>query len=613
VGNEDGSSPDFSPRHHTAAADALPKPANETVVSADVEQQQTTYNGVPPSSDKSLTAGLYTPSRIGNDSLTHSLTEAESSSRTPRATTPSDSSCMPVAGNEGSTSTKEEEANLTPEAADIPFPHGRDSELDVVAPPEPAPSATPVHHGNAGGEDSTSEREGRGEGLSSWTEKTDAEQHAVGEDWTEDSSCHTLANGSSSHPDFTSATFLPGGLEQPRDDDKEAMVASHTVTESPHMVNGESASEKLANGTSSLSRSQHGPALPTVSEYLLQLASTKEWADWDIQVNPPGLQPFICPAHRLILLRSPWLQGLMTRQQPDSHYPRNVTNLFPARHVLPEAFEAALRFLYSDSVLSSDGLFPRSPPTDIQPARGPLLDYIVSYWVAGIELGLEPVSSRAEQLLTDFLDWDVAELAVTEATALSSLAALTPARKHMNEDDYVAAGASIMKAVLHFLSTHLHLNSFRLDVTSCSTILPPRLPPLDDNRPRPNPALASIVFGSMPSSATAPPTSPRSEIVTTSSSLENTVASHIFLNLDFANLASLFEDLKQSHAHSAAQLMAQVVNERENRRLKTWSNRAVSNKHRMANSALWDVVGLKESWRDNRLQQERVGFLLPPK
>ncbi|OQU95266.1 hypothetical protein CLAIMM_01498 [Cladophialophora immunda] len=337
-------------------------------------------------------------------------------------------------------------------------------------------------------------------------------------------------------------------------------------------------------------------ALPSLQEHLLLLNATKEGVDILLQVNPTDAQPFVSYSHSVVLFRSLRLRRLVTRQQQaNNNYPSNVISLYPARPIMLTPLK-----LHCAS----------STQTQVHN-----LEYLLSYWVSGIELGLEPVSICAERLLANYLDWDVLEITYRAAMELAN-SPMSSHGKNMIGSDYLVASSSIIKLILQFLATHIDIKNYKLDSTSTtSTIIPSRLPQLDDGRPKHNPALASMVFGSMPSSADMSPSSPQSEILPPASTFKDTVASNILLNVDFENLNVFNNFIQAPTIRDAAttKLMADVVTEREARRQKMYASR-ISNKDRMANSAAWEAVGLKESITEgNVLTRERVGFLVSSK
>ena len=356
-------------------------------------------------------------------------------------------------------------------------------------------------------------------------------------------------------------------------------------------------------------------ALPSLQEHLLQLSATKEGADILIQLNPTNSQPFISYSHSIILYRSLRLRRLLTRQQQaNNSYGSNIVTLYPARYVMPHAFEAALRFLYSDTVLGKDFLVQQHTGADYQTVRVHNLDYLLSYWVSGIELGLEPVAICAERLLSNHIDWDILEITYKYAADLATSPALSH-RKSMTGSEYVVASNSIVKLILQFLASNIDIKSFRLDTSADTHLIPSRLPQLDDGRPRPNPALATMVFGSMPTSADMSPSSSQSESFPAASTFKDSVASNILLNVDFENLNAFNNFIQAPTVHDAAttRMMLDIVTEREARRQKMYSSH-ITNKERMANSVAWEAVGLRESITEtNVLIRDRMGFMVSSK
>ena len=362
---------------------------------------------------------------------------------------------------------------------------------------------------------------------------------------------------------------------------------------------------------SELSDVPNSSRLSSVSQHLLQLSSTKEWADWVLTVNPVGAQTFASYAHGLVLTRSERLRAFMGRAH-NANFTSNLISLGPPQPVVPHAFEAALRFLYSDTVLSSDSLYPKSQSQVLDPVRSNLLTYIISYWVSGIELGLEPVVARSSKLFEDFLDWDVAELAMKEAYELeASVTQGLPEQSLLSS--YADATVRMQQAVLRFCVRSIDPESYGVQSNVQPTIMRSRLGQLEDSRSRHNPALAAMRFGSMPSSADLSPSSTQSETLPVARSVEDQASSSILLNISFGNLEYFAYQLSQSYGWAGVNVLSQVVSEREARRTKVVSNRSVPNKQRMSNSATWDIAGWREFIDDSQVKRERVGFALPTK
>ena len=353
--------------------------------------------------------------------------------------------------------------------------------------------------------------------------------------------------------------------------------------------------------------------LPSLTEYLGHVGASKDYADWILQVHLPSSkdQPFQTYAHTIILLRSPRMRRLMTRPQSNYQgYQANVIELYPPRAVLPHAFESALRFFYSDTIISKDFFLQQPAGADALASRMYALDYILSYWVSGVELGLDTIVDRAETLFSDYLDWDLIETAYKAGDDIAK-SEISSNSKYLTGTDYFALSKSVIRLVLHFLVSRLDVENFNLDITSTSNVLNQHLPQVDETRPRTNPALASMVFGSMPSSAGASPDSPQSSYLETAFTPKDTIASNVLLNLSFEHLHRFSGFLQRRGADVAERIMTEVVNEREARRQKVLNSQSVPNSGRMAHTGKWDVVGHQESFADGVLTQKRVGFLLP--
>lgn len=418
---------------------------------------------------------------------------------------------------------------------------------------------------------------------------------------------------SDDHVNGVASLSSPGEPPQAEESDLGLDLNSQDRNQDPAIPNGDPQSYSKPIDSPSCPQdevSYNQSTLPTIIEHLIQLATTKIWADWVIMVNVQGMQPLATYAHSMVLVRSTRLQLLM--QHGATNAGNHVINMFPPREILPQALEAALRFLYSDTIISEDYAFPKDATPDVRQARANSLNYILSYWIAAVEFGLAPVAARALQLLEGFLGWDVAELVMKEADDLST-AAMQIAEERHTRSDYIGVAAKLRRVVLRFLSRSINAKDFKVEVTATPSVMRSRFALLEEARLKHNPALASMVFGSMPSSADLSPSSPQSESLPVLSSAEDQTASSILLNVDFSDLEYFGNQLCQTKEVHAARIIGVVVDERENRRVKIVSNRAIPSKTRIANSTLWEVAGFREYVHEGSIRRERVGFLAPVK
>lgn len=372
------------------------------------------------------------------------------------------------------------------------------------------------------------------------------------------------------------------------------------------LTNGFSAHSAHDNHVSHVvdgSMSSHLPAQPepavlfSMQDHLLFLASSKSFYDTVIQVNQvdPSYQPSQHYAHSLILYRSEFMAKLIPESDPATQ--ARVISLHPARNVLPHAFEAALRFFYSDQVLTAQGLVPQINYQD-KHVKAQTLDYLMSYWVAGIELGLAPIKARSFDMVKDLVDWDVAELVAKEAQDLRARAEALADLSIQEEVREVAKMLSHM--VSQLIVDRIKLGDFVLDVNAQVTVLPTRFAQLEYSRSN-NPALTGMVFGSLPSNATLSPST-------------MSLASGLMLNMDFADMLVLATTLAAHGTRYGENLMRDVVQQREERRAHVVSSKSIPNKQRLGDSEKWNAAGWKEYMDEyGRLERERVGYLLPPR
>lgn len=368
----------------------------------------------------------------------------------------------------------------------------------------------------------------------------------------------------------------------------------------------EVAPEAIANGYSSYasrtdksshqantSVSSQPPRLPSLQEHLLFLATTKSASDLAIQLNQPdrAYRPTVHNVHSLFLMRSPRIASLAAEY--DQATSMKLLNLFPVRNVLPHAFDAALRFFYSDQTLTAESLLSPQILRDKQ-AKVQSLDYIMSYWIAGVELGLDPIKARAYEFVQQIIGWDTVEVVVKEIQGLRHAEEFLTDGQDKLEIRGIAD--TLLSFVAQLFVEGLNMQEFKLDPNAQVTAFPTRLSHLE-NRPN-NPALSAMVFGSLPSQAMPAPS-------------VSSVASAILLNLSFNELQLLVSELIAWHGTAAQNALQYLIHLREERREQIVSNTAISNKDRLNHSAAWDAAGWKEFIHDGRLDRKRVGYLLP--
>lgn len=411
----------------------------------------------------------------------------------------------------------------------------------------------------------------------------------------------------------TSYAEVNGGLTHFVNGEEDSLPqAVSTEEESRHIPATEEGYGSNGHAHTSFSPQQAGePAtgetMLSLADHLLQMSHNKSWSDWAIVVtHKSDNQTFVCYAHSMMLVRSPRLAKMMERQANSAQ--NSTLTLITPTHVLPHAFEAALRFFYSDTILTAEALFPQEVTPDTRQVRSTILHYILSYWMSGLLLGIYHVSHRASKLLSQFVDWDVLEVLMKEAETLASGIDSETLKSDIDWSDLATQWKNL---ALTACANKTDPRNVRLDSGAASS-LRSRFGVLEDTRGKHNPVLASMVFGSMPSSADMSPSSTQGDTFQQVHSLPDTTLSNILLNADFHDLVYYQLQLEKAWGTAGHQLIADIVSEREHRRQKIVSNQAVPNKVRTVNSTAWDVVGFKEVVVHNgEIKRERVGFLLP--
>lgn len=399
-------------------------------------------------------------------------------------------------------------------------------------------------------------------------------------------------------------------------------------------------------------------SMTTISEHFSRLFLSREWVDWSIEVTSPvkGFSPIGYHAHGVVIARCPALRQKM-RQQLLSNRVDHVIIVSPDRYIQPPAFEAALRFLYTEQLLTRSEVeetFVTGGSDAQKLSREYQFDCALSYWMAGSILGLRAVADQGKKLIVHMLNWDVLEIAFQQALILeerstkfaAELASETPntpksstplsaaspwkSTESSSSEHYTSAtsGAapmfyqypvinetisrSLKRIVYDFISERLDVSTFDVE-NPATTILRSYLPQTheysNNSRHTPNPALSAIRFGAMPlvdEEIVPVPTQPA--IPRTSGQ----ITSAVILNLTFPDLYDLCQTFKEyqitiEQTGKGAQLydwVQQVIGERESRRRKVIESKTVLNQERQSKDQTWHIVG----WEEHvQVSNERVG------
>jgi hypothetical protein len=409
--------------------------------------------------------------------------------------------------------------------------------------------------------------------------------------------------------------------------------------------------------------------VPCISDHLTRLFITKEWSDWSIEVTSPGthLDPVSYLGHGILLARSPTLRKEMQRTL-FSQRMEHVIVISPDWYIQPQGFEAVMRYLYMESLLTVQEVEQMShiaASEDVMPVRDYQHSVILSYWMTGLILKLPLVVDRAVQIFQETLDWDILELALQQGLVLeerafnssgnllntqpntpgSSAAASASAASLPNLSfspshhffpsanvnatrDYryphvnAVMSREIKSIVFKFISQRVDMSNFETDALSATSILTSYLPEIHEytntSRYNFNPALATIRFGDMPPAENEATPATAQWAISRSSAK---VPLAILLNLKYADLREFCLVLK-STADAASDKICEwiqkLIAERENRRRKVLSSKTISNSQRLSEKQTWNVVGCEEyvhvtdePVHDWEICQKWTGFTLP--
>ncbi|CCF39094.1 hypothetical protein CH063_10019 [Colletotrichum higginsianum] len=293
--------------------------------------------------------------------------------------------------------------------------------------------------------------------------------------------------------------------------------------------------------------------------------------------------PVRLPGHRLVLARSQAVRNVLESDGFESSPPgANRTILLQSddRYLRSDAFWMAVQHLYAFPLLdlpepTANGSFTLAGSADDR------FDFALGYAAAGHLLGWQPIVIRGLEIASHSLSWSTIE------RALEFVLGDVPGRASADRHTQFAYGEPVqilMNGVISFL-----INNFPPDFTLDTSVADPeqfaRIPyvpaspaaregsPVDphgpavqDRRPR----AMHIQFGDLAlgsdSSSKGPESTPRSSIRSTLST--------VLINLPFAYLKPALESSGYGNVNGWAsiearhQIMREVVNEREARRLK---------------------------------------------
>lgn len=376
------------------------------------------------------------------------------------------------------------------------------------------------------------------------------------------------------------------------------------------------------------------PIVP-LSIHLLFLLDLKIQCDQQIIVQVPNHvhRIYRFEAHNIILSRAPLLALLLYSERPEGEEGRSINLSWPIGHFSETAFSMALRYLYSDVVVTIDEVrtftLTATNQQQITNWRSSQLIFTVVYWLTGLLLQAEAIGRQAEAIMSSIVDFDVIGVAVDIANQLRKLDDLagqgSPAGhmyptanssngpiaiegpdeadssslRHRRLINHAAAslGNRLYELIFTFFATTTTFESFRLDSSIDQTLIRPLFPITPDVAAhyRSQMPVSSIQFGQfLPQQPTAAHPEPSPQSVGTSHT------SHILLNLQFLDLKAAITIMRrvakdrQVDERLVKDFVRIIIAERHTRRHLAKDDPTISSDERRLNPALWAGIENEE-------------------
>ena len=320
---------------------------------------------------------------------------------------------------------------------------------------------------------------------------------------------------------------------------------------------------------------QNGTAAPAerleespfeLASYLSTQYGNPEFADFILQVRSPESILVSVPVHGIVVVRSPVIAEAIHRSPAPSHRSRDARRLVDVLALDPlttrDSLEEAFRVLYGAPLISAQtflyGLGPymyesdqASPSNDAQRRMRQALSYIA----AARTFQMPSMQARGVEIARMLLRWDTVDQ-VLQYVLAASPAPRSRADAQDSDDPFIA---TLLKYALDFIAYTFPVD-FKLYTIAPEFKQVPRLPTLLEHRQAThNPRLSKIRFGDAPTEDDH------------QASHATIVLSTILLSLPLPLVERLFNHrgtANQIGWTGAANILRDVINERENRRQK---------------------------------------------
>lgn len=340
--------------------------------------------------------------------------------------------------------------------------------------------------------------------------------------------------------------------------------------------------------------------------YFLTLFDDKIQSDQRIMVHVPGAPPIDCyfDAHKIVISRSPTLALLLHPNAVSGIENGSITLFWPSQYFNQNAFMHALRYLYSEIVLSIDEIEAMTylgVNQHISQWRGSQIIYTIAYWLGGLILQADAVVHQAEAIVSGLINFDIIETALTASMNLRNHDLLVDEGDQaaiQRQNMYEIArklGAKLQEILFGFIARNITFKDFELDPTLDQTLVQSRFPitqGLVDRYLQQLP-VQTIQFGQFPPQQAPPPARQLS--------MSNMCTSFIMLNIPFATLKEAVPIMREVAKKCSKEdvwvkdFFKKVIAEREARRDIANTDPSVSDEEQLANMDVWRALGYEES------------------
>jgi hypothetical protein len=324
-----------------------------------------------------------------------------------------------------------------------------------------------------------------------------------------------------------------------------------------------------------------------LAAYLSTQYGNPEFADFILQVRSPESILVSVPVHGIVVVRSPVIAEAVRRSPTPSHRSRDARRLVDVLALdyltTRESLEEAVRVLYGAPLLSAQTFLYGLGPDQASPSNDAKhrMRQVLSYFAAARTFQMPSMQARGVEIARMLLRWDTVDQ-VLQYVLGASCAPRSRAEGPDTEDPFVA---TLLNYALDFVA-YTFPADFKLYTIAAEFKQAPRLPTLVEPRqPTHNPRLSKIQFGDAPTEDDHQPSHVTIVLSTILLSLPLPLVDRLFNHRGTAN---------QIGWTGAANILRDVINERENRRQKASRSQLKPSQDGKTPTALLNNVHIEE-------------------